>query len=175
MKIEDILRKVKVFEQEAHTILAQHETSPSRLILLEDTYGKLNKLSLQQDDLLRQALRCVENELYRAAHVMSWAAFMDFLEEKLASDGFNKLRNIRPIWKTSSVEDLRDNHVEFQIIEVAKDLGLYTKTEMKALHGLLNKRNECAHPSSYFPGLNESLGYVSELINRIDMLQQRYI
>ena len=32
----------------------------------------------------------MENELYRASHVMVWAGFMDFLEEKLGSDGFAK-------------------------------------------------------------------------------------
>jgi hypothetical protein len=43
---------------------------------------------------------------------------------------------------------------------------------MKALHGLLNRRNECAHPSEYFPDLNQTLGYVSELFSRIEWLQK---
>lgn len=42
---------------------------------------------------------------------------------------------------------------------------------MKALHGLLNRRNECAHPSEYFPDLNETLGYIGELFKRIKQLQ----
>ena len=98
---------------------------------------------------------------------------MDFLEEKLASDGLKKLRAIRPAWKVATVEELRETVVEFQLIEVTRDLGLCTKTEMKALHGLLNKRNECAHPSDYFPSLNESLGYVSEILQRIGQLQPK--
>ena len=44
---------------------------------------------------------------------------------------------------------------------------------MKALHGLLNRRNECAHPSDYFPDLNETLGYLSELFQRIEYLERR--
>ena len=122
---------------------------------------------------MRQALRCIESELYRAAHVMAWAAFMDFLEEKIASDGLVKLRGLRSSWKASSTEELRENVVEFQLIDAARDLGLFGKTEAKALQGLLSKRNECAHPSSYFPGLNEALGYVSELLNRISKLTSR--
>ena len=173
MHLADLLGRVRAFEHEAHGILAVHEAAPSRLILLEETYKKLGALSLRQDDLLRQALRCIENELYRAAHVMAWAAFMDFLEEKLASDGLLKLRAARPTWKAASVEEVRENVVEYQLLEVGRDLGLCGKTETKALQGLLNKRNECAHPSAYFPSMNETLGYVTEVLNRIGALQPK--
>ncbi len=44
---------------------------------------------------------------------------------------------------------------------------------MKALHGLLNKRNECAHPEDYYPSLNDTLGYLDEIFKRIGMLQSR--
>jgi hypothetical protein len=172
--LPDLLRKLRAFEREAHTILSVHETvTSSRLVLLEKSYKDLGALSLRQDELLRQSLRCVENELFRAAHVMAWAGFMDFLEEKLASDGLKKLRAARPNWRATSVEELRENVVEYQLIEVARDLGLCSKVEMKALHGLLNKRNECAHPSAYFPLLNESLGYIAEIIQRVGQLQPR--
>lgn len=173
MQLADVLGKVRAFEREAHGILAVHEAAPSRLVLLEGTYKKLAILTLRQDDLLRQALRCIENELYRAAHVMAWAAFMDFLEEKIASDGLLKLRALRPNWKASSVEELRDNIVEYQLLEAARDLSLCGKTETKALQGLLSKRNECAHPSNYFPSMNETLGYVTEVLNRIGTLHPK--
>lgn len=173
MQLSDLLGRIRAFEREAHGILAVHEAAPSRLVLLEDTYKKLGALALSQDDLLRQALRCIENELYRAAHVMAWAAFMDFLEEKLASDGLVRVRALRPAWKASSVEELRDNVIEYQLLEVARDLGLCGKTEAKALQGLLSKRNECAHPSAYFPSMNETLGYVTEVLNRISTLQPK--
>lgn len=173
MRLAHVLGKARAFEREAHSILAVHEAAPSRLVLLEETYKKLTALSLHQDDLLRQALRCIENELYRAAHVMAWAAFMDFLEEKLASDNLVKLRALRPAWKASSVEELRENVVEHQLVDAARDLGLLGKNEAKAFQGMLSKRNECAHPSNYFPGLNETLGYVAELLNRIGQLQPR--
>jgi hypothetical protein len=115
----------------------------------------------------------VENSLFRAAHVMAWAGFMDFLEEKIASDDLKKLRTIRPSWKAATVEELRENVVEYQLIEAARDLGLCTKTEAKGVQGLLNKRNECAHPSDYFPLLNESLGYLSEILQRMEQMRPR--
>ncbi len=59
------------------------------------------------------------------------------------------------------------------MIEAARDVGLCRKNEVKALLGLLNKRNECAHPSDFYPGLNHTLGFVSELLQRIERLQPR--
>ena len=177
MKDTEILAKLvaraRAFEKEAHGILAIHEAAPSRVILLEDTYHQLSHLSIRQDDLLRQALRCIENELFRAAHVMAWAGFVDFLEEKLASDGLKKVRQKRPNWDVKSVEELRESVPEYQLIEVSRDVGLCTRIQTKALLGLLNMRNECAHLSDYYPDLNDTFGYVSELLKRIGMLQPK--
>lgn len=171
--LRELLLKVRAFEQEAHGILSRHEGSRSRVVVLDTTYRQLDKLSLHQDELLRQALRCAEAELYRAAHVMAWAGFMDFLEEKMASDGLKKLNSVRPKWPYTTIEDLRENVNEFQLIESCRDLGLATKNEVKALHGLLNKRNECAHPSNFYPDLNETLGYISEVLRRITTLRPK--
>ena len=168
-----IYQKVQSFEKEAHLILGHHETSASRVIFLEETYKKLTGLSIQQDELFRQAPRCIENGLFRAAHVMAWAGFMDFIEEKISFDEFIKLKKVRPMWNFTSVEDLRENYPEFQLIDACYAVGLCTKNEKKTLHGLLSKRNECAHPSNYYPGLNESLGYISELLRRIHALKKK--
>lgn len=167
------LRRVEAFGSAAHEMLATHESAPSRVVLLNETYADLAKLSVRQDDLLRQSIRCVEEGLFRAAHVMAWAGLMDFLEEKLASDGLRRLRAIRTKWKARNVEELRENVPESQIVDVARELNLCSKSQAKALHGLLNKRNECAHPSDYYPGYNETLGYISEVIKRIDLLAAR--
>lgn len=171
--IQTLLIRTRSFAAEAHALLGKHEESPSRIVELDSTYKKLKTLTLKQDDLMRQALRCLENALYRAAHVMAWAAFMDFFEEKLASDGLVKLRGARPSWTFTAMEDLREKVPEFQLIEAAHVAGLCQKNEAKALQGLLNKRNECAHPSNFYPGLNESLGYVSELLKRIEHLRNK--
>ena len=174
-EIETFLGKIQRFEKESHIIFSSQEMAKSRVVNLGHTYKRLSGLSLNQDELFRQALRCVENELYRAAHVMAWAGFVDFLDEKLASDGFIKLKTERPKWSFSSLEDLREISTEFARIEAVKVVGLCNKTEMKAFHGLLNKRNESAHPSVYYPDLNETLGYISELLKRIEDLQLRVI
>jgi hypothetical protein len=173
MKVERVLSRINSFLDEAHRILSVHETAPSRTILLDVTYGELKKLSLKQDELLRQALRCVENKLYRAAHILAWTALMDLIESILASDGFKKLKIIRPNWKTSSLDDLRECIPEFQIIEACKDLKLIRKSEMRVLQGLLSKRNLCAHPSDFFPDYNQTLGYVADVLNTIKDIQKK--
>ena len=165
------LKQVQDFKQEAHLILGTHETSKSRVILLEDTYNQLGKLSLKQDELFRQALRCVENSLFRASHVMAWAGFIDYLTEKLSSNQFAKLKVVRPNWKYTTIDELREKYTEFDIIEACKDAGLCTRGEKRILQGLLSKRNECAHPSGYYPKLNETLGYISELFQRIEKMK----
>ena len=169
--LQDLLSRVHAFENEAHLILARHEAAVSRVITLEDTYRTLTGLSLRQDELLREALKCVENRLFKAAHVMAWAGFMDYWEEKMMSEYLAKIKAARPKWSISSIEDLREQATEYQLIEVCREVKLLSKNEGKALLGLLNKRNECAHPSNYDPGLNETLGFISELLSRINTLQ----
>lgn len=174
MDLADIVSRVGRFRQEAHSILGKYETSSLRVIDLTRAYQQLKGLSIKQDHLFRQALRCVEQELYRAGHVMAWAAFIDFLEEKIASKGFSLLHKHYPRWSAfTTLEDLRENVPEFQLIETTGKLGICSKSQIKALHGLLNKRNECAHPSDFQPELNEALGYISELFKRIAQLQPK--
>jgi hypothetical protein len=36
---------------------------------------------------------------------------------------------------------------------------------MKAFHGMLARRNECGHPRTYDPGLNEALGFTAEVMS----------
>jgi hypothetical protein len=114
----------------------------------------------------------VELELFRAAHVLAWSGFVDFLHQHLAADGLKAIAAERPKWSVATADDLRE-HADHQVIAAGKEAGFYPKSVMKALHGLLNKRNESAHPSEYFPDFNETLGYVSELFQRISYLQAK--
>lgn len=172
--LSSIGRKVIAFKQDVDDLLSKHEASKSRVISVDKTRRMLAGLSLQQDELFQQAILCVERGIHRAAHVMSWAAFVDYLEEKLASDGLVKVMSKRPAWaKYSTVEELRENIPEYQLIEAARDVGLLSKSQTKTILGLLSKRNECAHPSGHNPGLNESLGFISELLTRVEQLQKK--
>ena len=172
--VNGLLKQISAFQREAHVILAKHESSVSRVVTLDDTITRLDVLSLRQDDLFRQSLRCIEFGIYRAAHVMAWAGFVDCLEEKIASDGLAKVKAKRTKWtKYKDVEELCENVPEQQIIEAARDVGILSKSECKSLLGLLSRRHECAHPSNYSPNLNQSLGYVSELLERSGKIMRK--
>lgn len=172
--VSNLKHKTEAFEVEAHSILSKHENTLSRVITLDQTRKELTDLNLIQEEMLKQALTCVENGIYRAAHVMAWAAFIDYLQMKLSSDGLKKLKMIRPKWEGyTTIEDIRENIPDYQLIDASRELRLLSKGEMKSIQGLLAKRNECAHPSDYHPSLNESLGYINEIINRIKRLEKK--
>lgn len=172
--VEDFRRRASNFEQAAHVLLATQEASPSRIVTLTETRKQITILNLNQTELLNESIRAMEGKLYRAAIVMGWAAFMDFLQEKLASDNLVALHQRYPNWSQwTTLDDLKENVTEHQLIAASKEVKLLNKAEMKALHGLLSKRNECAHPTGYVPTLNEALGYVSELLNRIPSINQK--
>jgi hypothetical protein len=159
------------FEREAHEILSLHEgAGTSRVVVLEEAYNALALLNLKQDDIMRQALRCAENGLYRAAHVMAWAACMDYLEEKLSADNMVRLRSVRPNWPGRDIREMAEHVPEHQLVEALRAVGLTTKNETNALLGLLRRRNECAHPTGYLPRVNETLGYISEILQRIERI-----
>ncbi len=157
VNVQDVVRWAAVLKADAARIAGSLESAKARRFTLDASYRQLGELSLKQDDLFRQALRCVEHELYRAAHVMAWAAFMDLLHETLSHDSVAALHKARPAWKVNSSEDLRV-YSDCEVILAVQQSGLVSKTVAKALHGLLNKRNECAHPEDYFPGLNDTSG-----------------
>lgn len=172
--LEKFSRNAAAFEAAAHQLFSSFDSSPSRIIELVEARKQLTILSLRQGDLLEEALRAIEVELFRPAIVMAWAAFMDFIEDKLASDNLQAVHTKRPgLAKFATTDDLKENVTEHQLIEVANDVKVITKAEKKALHGLLSKRNECAHPTGYKPTLNEALGFVAELLNRVPTIDQR--
>jgi hypothetical protein len=168
--VRGVLARLADLETDAKTILATHEAAASRIITLEDSYAKLDDLSIAQDELFRESLRAVQNELYRAAHVLAWAGFIDFLHNLLVDEHLTALETARPNWTINAAEDLRE-YSDFQVVEAGKASGVYGNTMMRTLHGFLGQRNECAHPSGYFPDLNSTLGYVSELVSRIRRLK----
>lgn len=171
--LQRVLKRVNAFLSEAHEILGVHEAAPSRIVLLNNTYEKLGRFSFAQDELLRQSLRCVENELYRASHVLAWTALIDLIDNVLASDEFKKLNSVRDKWKIESVDDLRENCSEFQIVDVCGTLKITNKGETRVLHGLLGKRNLCAHPSDFFPDYNQTLGYIADILDMMEKMRNK--
>lgn len=170
-----LIERAAIFETEAHSLLESYEDAhQSRVIKLGDVLDRLTALNLHQEELYRQALRCAQNEIYLAAHVMAWAALVDLYEEKIASDGLVKVHAEYPKWQVhKTLEDIRENIKEYQLIEAGKRIGLLTNSQMKTLHGHLHSRNQAAHPTGFSPGLNETLGYVESLLKMAAVLEAK--
>ena len=167
---------LKAFEREAHGILAKYGSSSARVVTLKELRASLSGLSLGQGDLFNQAIKCAEFGLYRSSHVMAWVAFVDCLQEKLVSDNLVAVHASRPKWaKWKTIEDLRENVSDHQLIEVAKEVRIITKNDMRSLQGQLARRNDCAHPSSYEPSLNTSIGYIDELLRQAEKVHQKLL
>lgn len=158
-------------QTELSKLLAKRETSTHRVMTLTESFIQLNQLNIKQDKLFREALQCAEHGLYRSAHVTSFAALMDFVHEWIATDP-TRLTTIQtkyPDWKIAQASDFREQK-DHTLFEVLKKQGLIDNTMTKALQGLLAKRNECAHPGNYEPSINDTLGYLDEMMKRIAAL-----
>lgn len=162
------------FRREAETIFGFSETSIHRTADLAASYAAIDSLTANQVDMLRQALRCVEVGVYRAAYVLGWACLADFLQQMADSDNFQALNRKYPDWQIQSLDHLRDKVGEFNLIEGMFRSEMITKSEKKALQAMLNKRNECAHPTEYFPDLNQTIGFIAECISRLQVLIEKY-
>lgn len=169
-----VLERASIFEAEAHALLETYEDAHrSRSIKLGDILNTLAQLNLQQETMFRQALRCAESGIYLAAHVMAWAACLDVYDQKLASDGLAKVATEYPKWKTTSLEDLREEVNEFSRIDAGKKIGLLTKVQHKSMHGHLHTRNQAAHPTGFDPGINETLGYIEALLKVVRVIESK--
>lgn len=172
--IWDYKQRASSFETQSKDIFSIHETSGYRTGSVEKSLEQLQGLSVKQEELLKEAIKSIKHELYRSAHVAAWAAFIDFFEQKMASDGLLKLKSLNPDFsKFKSIEDIREKITEHQLIEYALKLGLIKTWEARILHGELVKRNKCAHPSDYKVNQNITLGYVNGLMDWIDKIMDR--
>lgn len=162
------------FNSEAIALLSNREDSSVRRFSLNVSYDKLKSLNIKEDELFRQALRCVESEVFRAAHIMAWCGFFNCIIRLLESDNFVTLKATRPKWVFSTVEELTENFSEHQIIEILYPSKLVGKADQKSLIGLLSRRNECAHPTQYFPDMNQTLGYISEIFDRLGKIEKKF-
>lgn len=172
--LDQITKRAVNFEKAAHQLLSVHERAASRVVDARKSLAQVAELSIKQEDMLKQAVRCIEVEVFRAAHVLAFAAFIDYLHEIAERDQFAALNVAREKWNVGSVEDLRERFSDYNFIEALEAAKLITKAERKAFHGLLTRRNECAHPSDFYPDMNQSLGYLSETLSRIEALKRRY-
>lgn len=166
MDLVNWIIKAKKAERDAHEILAIHEASPSRVVLLEDLIKLLSGTPIDVQDYFKESIKCLEQELFRAAIVMSWAGHFHVYSEVIFTRHEDEIKLLRPKWNFTDVNELKENYPEAQILDVAKEVKFTTKAKLRILQGQLSTRNQCAHPTLYKPSLNSAIGYVDEMIRQ---------
>jgi hypothetical protein len=161
------VRRVEQLETQLLKLLDAHEEVRARMAIVQSLQRQLEELNLERNILLRDSLLAVEAGLFRAAHILAWGGFIDFLCEQFSIDS---VMHEYPKWQVESIDDLH-RVKEDQLIEAGKRIGLYRQNTMKTLHGLLNDRNQLAHGSGHFPEFNETIGSFHKLFREIKLIQ----
>lgn len=150
----------------AHQALSLHESAASRVVLLENLSKSLSGAPVDVQDYFREAICCLENELFRPAVIMAWAGCFHLLSEYLFSKHEGEIRSLRPKWVFKDLGELKESTAESHILIVAKDVKFITKAQLRILDGQLSERNQCAHPTLYRPSMNSAIGYVDVMIRQ---------
>lgn len=159
---------VEALRQDHVRIASQAQSSRSRAASVEVTLRSIQALSTRQADLLKEAALAASYGLHRPAHVAGFAALVDALHQRVDRLGqLSAVATVRPKWKLGSTDDLQE-YSDFQVGDACKEAGVITRNHAKSFHGLLHRRNQCAHPTGYAPGLDETLGFLTEALNLID-------
>ena len=104
--IKDYEERARAFEEEALRIFAKYDSPQARVFSLSSTRRKLSQLSLRQETLFDQAIRCAEFGLPRAAIVVAWSAFVNYYVHKLG-DNVARIHELRPNWvKFRTIDDI---------------------------------------------------------------------
>ena len=158
------LGRIAKTKAEAHRILSRHELSRSRVIELDGLFKQLSNLPIDVQDYFREAVKCLENGLFRAAIVMAWSGHFYVYAEKLMLGHEQAIRQARKKWQFSDAADLKEQVGEAQILDIGKEVKFLNRANLKILQGRLSTRNECAHPTLYSPSRNLAIGYVDEML-----------
>ena len=152
--------------REAHDILSIHESSPSRVVLLEELVRKLSGTPIDVQEYFKESIRCLESGLFRATVVFSWSGHFGVYSEYLYRAHEADIRSIRDKWKFNDVFELREKYAESQILDVGKEVKFIKNPTLRILQGQLSQRNSCAHPTMYRPSMNTTIGYVDQMVSQ---------
>ena len=136
---------------------AKYGESPATVAVTGTLAGLPSKIpSLQEQVFLDETLACYKVRAFRATIVMAWnLAYAHLLQWILADSNrlaeFNAAIERRYPKRRGFAVQKRDDFDEFkesELLEVAKNAGLYSKDVGKVLAQKLDRRNSAAHPST---------------------------
>jgi hypothetical protein len=119
-------------------------------------------------DYLLEGIECLRFNALRAAIVFLWSGTIRVIQEevlKQPSPAINtslqkqnpKARVLKTIEDFSYIKDS-------QVLQTARDLGIFDKAEQRVLGHCLDLRNDCGHPTKYVPKVNKVKSFVEDII-----------
>lgn len=106
----------------------------------------------EDTEYLNEAMLCIENELYRAAVVMTWSAAMHFLKKEVVKNHLNDFNTeavkANPKWRTAKTSDDLGLMRERDFLDRLVNISLIGKDVKDQLQDCLTLRNSCGHPNS---------------------------
>ena len=166
MGLEDWIARASMARRVAHQALAKHEGAASRVVLLENLTKSLSGTPVDVQDYFREAIACLESELYRSGIVLAWAGHFHLFSEICYRKHEADIRAARPKWAFKDLAELKESVTESHFLIVAKDVKFTSKPQLRMLDGQLAQRNQCAHPTLYRPSMNAAIGYVDDMIRQ---------
>jgi hypothetical protein len=123
-------------------------------------------------DYLNEAVTAYEEELYRAAILMVWAATVEHLYgvveqrkggvREFETANVSRYGGSRAYRELKKVDDLRYLK-ESQFIQLGEDSGMFNRNARSLLTDRLDLRNRCGHPTGYKPGREETVIFIESL------------
>ena len=162
----DWVKRVLAARYDVHSVMAEHETSRSRVVMLSKLLDQLSGAPVDVQDYFREAIVCLEHGLYRAGVVLSWAGQFHVFSYKLLSSRESAVKAARPNWVFNDHTELLEAQSEYQILEVAKATKFINRATCRMMNGQLAQRNQCAHATLYRPSKNAAIGFVDQMIEQ---------
>ncbi|MCW2800501.1 MAG: hypothetical protein JWQ70_1973 [Aeromicrobium sp.] len=160
-------------QHSAAKAVSSDESSPrrSRYDILREV-AALSEVSSAEFSTAHLAL---EYKLMRPAHVAAWNGYVALALMRMANDDFHALRRIRPKWDVTSIEDVAMRTPGRTLIDLLVELRIVGADQEFALAALLQRRNDCAHPTSFEPTIEQTADYLDDILDRGLALAQQPI
>lgn len=118
---------------------------------------------------VEEAVVCVEAGALRAGIVFLWAGVTRTLQNRILQFGVDPCNAalLKHDPKSRLIRRVDDfQYVKEKILlQVAQELGILDKSEKGVLETCLDLRNQCGHPSAYWPGQQKALAFVEDVMN----------
>jgi len=140
----------------------------------------LGQDSSEVQEYAEEAAKCLENDCFKAAIILSWNVLILFLYRKIETyglsnfarvarkKGFNFKGRINTIYDLNKLADA-------DLIETSHDVGIFDRNAKEQLKQLALTRNGCAHVTQLVVDEIKAATFISDILNHITIVKSSTI